>query len=149
MEFTIAQIEWMSREVHRQGDPAPYVTGMARAVEYASRGGLDIGDIHMINHYVTLEKTRYGYRQTPVTFRNGGGSINAASVPDAMERWWRMRPIGLSVTDENAEEVYDEWIKHFLYIHPYQDGNGRTASILRNSFLNMLNSPQDLPDYEW
>lgn len=149
MKFTIDQIQWMAREVHRQGDPAPYVTGMARAVSFCFEHMKDLGDIHYVNHFTTLEKTRYGYRHTPVTFKNGGSSVNAASIPEAMVRWWENRPEIKLVWDNAETEILDEWIKQFLYIHPYEDGNGRTASILRNRWLCSLNSPQDLPDYEW
>lgn len=148
MEFTIPQIEWMGREVKRQGDGPEYVVGMARGVEHAIRGAMDLGDIHVINHYVTLERTRFGYRLTPVRFRNGGASCNALTVPDAMETWWIHRPQTKDMIAQD-ETLVNDWIKQFLYIHPYEDGNGRTATILRNRFLCTINSPQDLPDYEW
>ena len=149
MEFTITQIAWMGREVHRQGDPAPYVAGMARAVDHCLNHMSDLGDIHMINHYTTLEKTRYGYRQTPVTFQNGGGSVNAQMIPQSMDTWWDCRPEIKLVWDEEETENLDRWIRHFLWVHPYEDGNGRTASILRNRWLCTMNHPLDLPDYNW
>lgn len=153
MNFSHAQIQWMGREVHRQKADATFVEGMALALDYvtqvvAKQKYLGVADIHNINSCVMKNNNDWGYRHTPVTFQNLGSSCPASQVPEAM-----VRHLGLIHSYgghlEFLSEDVDPWIKHFLWIHPYPDGNGRTASILRNFLLNTLNDPQDLPDYKW
>lgn len=153
MEFNHAQIQWMGREVHRQKADATFVAGMALAVDYvaqvvSNQGYLGVADIHNINSCVMNNPAHWGFRHTPVTFQNGGSSCSASEIPEAM-----VRHLGLIHPDGgllrfHSDDV-DPWIKQFLWIHPYEDGNGRTASILRNFIMGTLGDPTDLPDYEW
>lgn len=41
----------------------------------------------------------------------------------------------------------DVWIKSFLQLHPFIDGNGRLAWLLRVWLLNQWENPEPLPDY--
>ncbi len=52
---------------------------------------------------------------------------------------------------DGDEKLVDDYIKQLLDIHPWADGNGRTASILRNWMLGTLDDPSPLPYYygEW
>ena len=63
-----------------------------------------------------------------------------ADLPSRFERW-----VCLAETAE-VQDV-EMIVKMFLDIHPFADGNGRTASILRNRMLGTLNDPTPLPFY--
>lgn len=80
-------------------------------------------------------------RQTPVGFMHGG---SAAPVNEVSERFFRLMNFydpGFGVND------VETWIKTLLDIHPWEDGNGRTASIVRNFLLGKLYDPEPLPYY--
>lgn len=91
------------------------------------------------------------YRRTPVTFRDGTDAINAQNVPQAMAQWWAgVDALFDLVGDPSAphvSEVVDGLIKNFLDIHPFTDGNGRLAWLLRVWLLNQWDNPEPLPDY--
>lgn len=83
------------------------------------------------------------YRTTPVTFDSGGHSLNASVIPTAMPR-----------LIENAPErceffAWFAWVKAFLDIHPFPDGNGRIASLLFNWGMGTLDEPFPLPYYKF
>jgi hypothetical protein len=44
---------------------------------------------------------------------------------------------------------WKSWIKAFLQIHPFQDGNGLVASLLFNWGMNTLDEPFPLPYYKF
>lgn len=145
MNFAIKHIRWMSYEVQRQKASAIHVTGFAMAVELIyelERKDFTVDNMFAMNQLVTMGDVRYGYRQTPVTFQNGGGSCSPGAVSDAMNSLFSAL---LWIDNKDV----DSWIKDWLWIHPFEDGNGRTASILRNWMLGTLDSPTDLPDYGW
>lgn len=153
MNFTLQQIEWMGREVKRQKADATFVAGMALALDYTTQivsrqGYLGVADIHNINSCVMNNPQRWGFRNTPVTFQNGGSSCSPSKIPEAMVRHLGMIHPDGGLILFHPEDV-DRWIKQFLWIHPYEDGNGRTASILRNWMMGTLDNPTDLPDYGW
>lgn len=83
------------------------------------------------------------YRITPVTFTHGLPAMHSSTVPQAMERLLRNVP--------ERENFYDwlTWIKHFLDIHPFEDGNGRIASLLFNWGMKTLDVPIPLPYYRF
>ena len=63
------------------------------------------------------------YRETPVVFANGNDGAPWIEIPRLMEQ---LCASGLFWTDIRA------FLIEFLKIHPFTDGNGRTASILYN-----------------
>lgn len=81
------------------------------------------------------------YRTTPITI----GNIVTGTHPAHIDR--QMRLLFDNVPDGSSVSEVDEFIKHLLDIHPWADGNGRTASVLRNWLLNTLDDPQLLPYY--
>lgn len=81
--------------------------------------------------------TRGQYRQTPVTFISGNQAANASNIPRLMNQW----------ADNLGSMVLDERVKMFLDIHPFQDGNGRTASVLYNPWNATLAQPVRVPDF--
>lgn len=93
------------------------------------------------------------YRTTPVNFNGIVGGVPPENIERAMENWIEFFN---DVNVENLSGEYDETdqlhtvdivIKEFLDIHPFSDGNGRTAWLLRVWMLNQWDDPQPLPDY--
>lgn len=150
--FSYKQLAWMCREVDRQKAGPLFVSGMARAIDYIlsheSPKEFDISSLRILNSMVVLGESE-GFRTTPVTFQNGGGSCSAQQIPHAMTRMMEQFPKLYPQAEYEEEVTIDEWIKHFLWIHPFEDGNGRTATILRNWLMETLDNPTDLPDYGW
>ncbi len=83
------------------------------------------------------------YRTTPVNFAGGGHASKAQTIPDAMPRL-------ISHAPEKGEfTAWYPWIRAYLNIHPFQDGNGRTASLLFNWGMVTLDEPFPLPYYKF
>lgn len=92
------------------------------------------------------------YRMLPVSFGGIVGGVEPELIGVAMDRWigWfnevRVQmPHGYG--DDVAAGYVDPVIKEFLDIHPFSDGNGRTAWLLRVWMLNQWEDPQPLPNY--
>lgn len=85
------------------------------------------------------------WRTTPVTFRGGGSSAHHSVIPGAMWRWVVRLPFRADI--EKDPTIVDEVIKAFLDIHPFADGNGRSAWILRTWLLDQWEEPEPLPIY--
>lgn len=77
------------------------------------------------------------FRTTPVTFQNGTTGINAQLIKRSLD----------NLLDNQDALTADEFVKEFLLIHPYQDGNGRTAFVLYNFLEFDMWFPRPLPDY--
>lgn len=109
-----------------------------QAWEYATSSinfsNLDIGHIIDINHI--LEPNSFGIRQEPV-------KVSSSKL---------IRPTGKKLVDQ-LYETFDiantlpnldsSLFLHMrlLYLHPFQDGNGRTVRMYSNAILNSLNAP--------
>lgn len=85
-------------------------------------------------------KNESGYRMVPVTFQNGGSSSNWRNIHDHMIRLFKESEIW------KREDAYIA-TRSFLLIHPFRDGNGRTAWILYNWLNGTLDDPVPLPDF--
>lgn len=110
-----------------------------RIAEDWSRPGL--ADVITVGRLIDPANT--AWRRTPVTFVSGGSATDHRMVAGAMERWRdnfadTPRPIG---------ELADEIVRAFLHIHPFADGNGRTAWVLRVWLLDQWDDPEPLPHY--
>lgn len=79
-----------------------------------------------------------GYRHVPVTFRDMGYACPADLIPASMARW--VRDLGDFPSPDHA-------VKELLTIHPWLDGNGRVAWIVRTRLTNTWGAPEPLPDY--
>ncbi len=83
------------------------------------------------------------YRTTPVTFAHGGNATKAQLIPEALPRL-------ISHAPEKGEfTAWYPWIKAFLQMHTFEDGNGRIASLLFNWGMSTLNEPFPLPYYKF
>jgi hypothetical protein len=83
------------------------------------------------------------YRTLPASFADQSTAIPAGSIPRAMETWFAV--VG-SKNWSGAGEV-DGLVKEFLDIHPFSDGNGRLAWLIRTWLLDQWGAPEPLPDY--
>lgn len=77
------------------------------------------------------------FRVSPVTFASGGTAANHNDVKRLIHNLF-----------EYGDELNsDEFTKEFLWIHPFNDGNGRTAWLIYNWKNNSLNNPEKMPEY--
>lgn len=96
-------------------------------------------------------RNKNGYRRTPVTFSNGGSSASADSLTEAMWRW----ADSIQILSESPEGFLPEdaraLTRHLLWMHPWEDGNGRTAWVVFNWLTGNLVRGQavPLPDFQF
>lgn len=129
MKFTQNERDWAQQECQRQG-AADKVDDFLIAWEFARRNNVYasehtdnyIGEVHA---YVDWDGNR-AYRQTPVVFANGNEAVSWREVPRLMKQ---LVESGLYQRDIHA------FVVEFLRIHPFEDGNGRTATIMLNAAL--------------
>lgn len=100
------------------------------------------GDLPTVDDAITLARmiepvNRGIFRRTPVTFADGGSAVHASAIPGAIER--------LFANIEGADPW--AWVRAFLDIHPFTDGNGRTAFVLYNWLRGSFDDPVELPDF--
>ncbi len=127
-----------------------------------SRIGFDIDSPETLGHFVCHLANKVdpantyhagtdlrNLRTSHVGFRDGGTAAPTHEVPERFQRWCNLAYV--VVTNDSWVESFsddvDIIIKMLLEIHPWKDGNGRTASILRNWMLGTLDAPQPLPYY--
>ncbi len=87
------------------------------------------------------------FRTTPVSFNGIVGGVPPESIERAMKSWIDYFNAVLDLNNGADDDRIDRVIGEFLDIHPFSDGNGRTAWLLRVWMLNQWNDPQPLPDY--
>lgn len=154
-------VDYIYDECHRQ-----HVTNygdFAKAWQYAANmNPVDImGQEHFKLFVLSIaqdlepEKNARGLRTSHVGFMDGGSAAPVGEVLRHFNRWvanlfFEMNDFQCeTITDyiDQDEQLVDMWIKTLLDIHPWADGNGRTASILRNWMLRTLDDPSPLPYY--
>lgn len=94
-----------------------------------------------VNAFRTFRCESINLRNSHVGFMNGGKACPTAEVPEQFERLMELW------SPDFEESDVEMWIKYLLDIHPWADGNGRTASIVRNWMLGTMNNPTPLPYY--
>lgn len=95
--------------------------------------------IFLIENAVNDRALSFGYRRTAVSFASGGRAADWQEVPRLMGNL-------LAAQDTLTP---DEFAKEFLDIHPFEDGNGRTASLLWNYLRGTIQSPDMLPEFDF
>lgn len=140
-------IEWAKGEVIRQReDLDPYLQHMLSAWRYGIKicnewRSIDEHDIHVLGGIVkgvfTGSEPYARYRQTPVSFANGSLGLNWEQIE---------RQMSLIFIHQGSYNV-DDWTKRLLDIHPFEDGNGRVASIVWNIKNGTILHPVPLPDF--
>lgn len=160
--ITTEIVHYCAKEVDRQHASPLDVTRMVTAWSWAhSMNKQRIipteVDIMLIAGQVVPDKVRLliegqnNYRTTPVVFNNSRGGTDASAIPGAMARCLE----GLAelaspeVIHFERDEIVDPICRAILSIHPWEDGNGRTVSIVRNWLMGSLDDPEPLPDYGW
>lgn len=151
--LSLTQVCWLSEEVNRQKAGPKYVGSMAEALLFTQtiEDKFTADDLRQINAKVLGFGRESRYRDTPVTFADGGSSCHPQSVPYAMGRLLEHIPEKVDTDGKGmifAEDV-DAWIKQFLWIHPFEDGNGRVAALLFNWLLKSLDSPISFRKFEF
>lgn len=136
-------------EAERQQVGLPQLVDLLSAYEYAQRafGSMNTPtNAEAIMRHIAWRiepRTNSEYRITPVTFNNGGTSSDAKDVPDRVYALFSF----LDFEGQMDQWFINDWIKQFLWIHPFVDGNGRTAFILYNWLMGSLDDPAPLPDF--
>ena len=136
--YTQDELRWAVDEVERQGAGPEAVLHFLAAWDYAkgeffpyNKDTLDL-QIRFVNELVRGRPTqaeRYlrqngrAYRETPVVFANGNKGAPWQEVPRLMDRLCE---------SDLLWTIPDAFAIEFLSIHPFEDGNGRTASIIMN-----------------
>lgn len=105
-------------------------------------------DMEILAGLIQPDPNDRGFRQTAITAGDDRGT-DWREIPGAVERLWQQlteRP-RKSVMGHHVRDPVDQFIAALLRIHPYEDGNGRLAFVLRNWLLGALGQPEPLPDY--
>jgi len=132
-------VRWATMECQRQHTDPNGVWRMIQAWDFTMTcvAGSPFAESDIVWIAGIVEPQNHGYRTTPVSFPNGNFAMNAANVPRAMDMLYahgdRTNP--------------DAFVKEFLDIHPFEDGNGRTASIMYNLLRGTMSNPRMLPYY--
>lgn len=156
MDNTPIEVEqYIRREVERQHDKPGYV-GMVLAWQYAMGNRHDLPDENdacILAYYIKDHEQANvitgsnNYRHTNVAVDGGMRVIGSkpADIPRQMHLLFEV------LTEDHGNRMLDwsvnDFTKQLLEIHPWVDGNGRTASIIRNWLLGTLETPSDLPYY--
>lgn len=164
-------VDYIYDECHRQhvtnyGDfaKALHSANAGPNIELASMMGDDpvrsfqvfvMGIAEMVEPDVNTYNFENNLRTSHVGFMHGGSAAPANDVRRRFDRWCNILFQEMkdykngTVQDyiDGDESFADVWIKDLLDIHPWADGNGRTASILRNWMLGTLDDPSPLPYY--
>lgn len=89
-----------------------------------------------------IDQSNTHYRKLPVVFANGGSAVLPGNISLVMNRLYDM-------LHDLHEENIDAWIKSYLEVHPWIDGNGRSAWILHNWLNGTLDNPDPLPEFRF
>jgi len=138
-EAPLPQQKWAVAEVRRQGKPDSSAKDLIAGLRRARSITDDITEADIREIHALIEPgVRPGYRTTEVTFLGGGSANKAASIPRQMEQ---LVNSGLHKNDP------EEFVRQFLRIHPFEDGNGRTAVVLLNHLAPAPKGYRPLPDF--
>lgn len=139
MTMPVNVAQYISNESARQSAPR---FPMILAYEVANNREVD----ELTERFIFELATCFGfskYRQTIVSFDHGARLATWSTIPEAMERLVAHAP------EESDFSAWSSWIHGFLMIHPFQDGNGRIASLLFNWGMGTLIEPFPLPYYKF
>jgi hypothetical protein len=168
MNVPLSVVKYCAQEVERQHAGPLQVYDMVNAWDFA----FHMSSVHKtprLRHVITIatlvESNRQinpimgevNYRHTVVSKGSSFGPVigsHPADIDRAMSHWYESKPQpNLRGLDELTGEwqpyefFMELWIKGLLDIHPWADGNGRTASIVRNWMCGTLGDPTPLPFY--
>jgi hypothetical protein len=150
MYITNNFVHGAAQEVHRQGAGPLSVSDLCSAwvwLTSTANGKITRNDLLSVAACIVgANDTFLRYRTTPVYFAGGGSAASHDVLEDAMDRWLVEFNELLDKPGMNLG-LTDQIIKQFLYLHPFEDGNGRMAWLLRNFALEIGHNPLPLPSY--
>lgn len=139
--FTANQVSWAVSECVRQQTGPQEVQYLLAGLYYAQieRKVSQRPGLYQINTLASIiEPVKAAdYRRTPAVFNQGEPALNAEHIPRQMTL----------LVDNMKHLLVDEFVKELLRIHPWADGNGRTASVVWNWMNDSLEDPKPLPYY--
>lgn len=117
----------------------------ARTVEFEGQRGMLVTPLEL--HSIFMPELD-GYRTCSVYVGDRLMPPHAA-VPELMEAWMRAYHCWHEMVPKGDKQNWETWIagralelNHwFLCIHPFEDGNGRTARLVMNSFRRTHDLP--------
>jgi hypothetical protein len=129
----------IAAECERQMVGPVEVEAMHKAYEFARLirpGNLNDVNVRWLGRLVEPVKAAH-FRTLPVTFPNRTHAVHPDLIANAFK----------ALLENQNRVSTDEFVKEFLDIHPFSDGNGRVAFLLYNILNNTLHYPNPLPDY--
>lgn len=124
--FNLDDVEACAQECQNQQSGEMSVFWLCKALTYLrAKTKISVGLVTELGMRVEPEVNKNGFRKIPVSFRDCSQAIPAENVPQALQ----------SLLDNWKSLSADEFYQHFQEIHPFADGNGRTAFLLWN-FIN-------------
>lgn len=129
---------WALRETLRQQAALSSAPRLERAYRLAAANPSKLRSVSgLVEVHQIFEPEHAGLRRVPAVFHQGPPAVDHREVPGALDRLLRFY--------DEADD--DEWVKSFLDIHPFADGNGRMASIIYNVRKGNGENPVQLPYY--
>lgn len=114
---------------------------LLKGYEYAMKHEGEITYDFLMTLAGIVEPDNHGRtRVTPVTFAQG---VSSAANHSEVERLLD------NLLNYGDEMPLMKWVKQFLWIHPFNDGNGRVAWILLNMRKDTMQHPVPLPDFKF
>lgn len=148
MQFNIKQIAWAVAECERQHVGPRSVMRLLQAFEYAMYkiGGLSLkmDDLNTIIELINGAPTPF--RKTPAVFDQGIEAVAPQHIKRQLDLLFQ------AYAENNTTPV--EFCKRLLEIHPWPDGNGRTAAVVYNFMLyevteEVIRNPLTLPEFNF
>lgn len=96
-----------------------------------------LDDVRWLGAMIEPDKART-FRVGPAVFPSGGTANDHELIVPNLTRMFDLL---------DADTDTDQFVKAFLDVHPFRDGNGRTAWVLYNWLRGTLGQPDPLPDY--
>lgn len=136
-------LEYIQAESDRQSATLKETLGMVDVWRYLSDSKTGFPVNATICHANKLITGAGMYRQMPAVFNQGTPAVHHSLIPTSMDRWneW------VRTTKSPDAHQIDLFMREFLEIHPFADGNGRIASLLYNYLHGTMFDPVPLPYY--
>lgn len=143
MNVPMSVIRWAAVEVERQHDTPEHVVHMLSAWHWASNNRPDVISVEWLERVAAIVKPHTnsrGLRRCEVSFASGGEASSAEHVGRLTHQ----------LCIQSGQLGAYEFTHRLLKIHPWADGNGRTACIVYNVLKNNpWDEPVALPEFQF